>query len=256
MEFLLLLVVLLCAALALTLPWQGVLRVAAILVFAITLSILLTPPVHWSDRGMIHIPLGAMLSLLFGPAAMALILRLVYRLAKGRSVKIESRSLDTVILLLAGVVLGLWLFLRLAWWAGGSDHAIAVHAATFAFAAGLGALAYQRPGAVRAFAASLALVTAALSFWSAAIHPVTVRSAAEAAADGRRFCIALQQRNRAAGGWADLTFLTMDKMIYRRHAVLVIEGEAENDARHWSFHRREFLLRGGPLTATRCDPET
>ena len=148
-------------------------------------------------------------------------------------------------------MIALALVLELSWDTQASDRPVLVHSVVFAVAIFLALVAWK--GVARWALAGMAVTLALLVWWSAVRHPDLVLNAAEDVAAGRPHCIALANRKRAARR-SDLTFLTMDKMKYPRHALLIIAGEDEGETRHWSYHRKAWLQRGGPLDGWRCTP--
>jgi len=91
-------------------------------------------------------------------------------------------------------------------------------------------LCFRAPG----FAISLAVLTCYSLY-----YPRVVIAAAESAAVGQSYCIYLNQRDRVASSWKDLTFLTMDKGDFTPHAYVIIQDDRSNYG-IWSYRQRAF----------------
>ncbi|NNE86622.1 MAG: hypothetical protein HKN27_00980 [Silicimonas sp.] len=234
------------------LPWQFLLRLMALLGLLFAWEWSFRPPVHWSDEGVFYVIFIVLYYLTCALGLAVFAARAAIRAFREKPVAPVAWWGDWLLSAGLGALLACIAFIGLSWITQASDAPLFVHGAVLAVALGLGWVAWEGVG--RAYFVNSAIVLASLTLWSGLIYPDRVLRAADLAAEEHAYCIALQARERAATR-SDLTFLTMDKQTYPRHAILVIAGMEASKAPHWSFHRGGFLERGGPLSSWRCNPD-
>ncbi|WP_238363913.1 hypothetical protein [Mesobacterium pallidum] len=232
-----LLVLLIATAVAVSLaPMAAVRRIAGLWALALLL-ILVTLPPDWDDAfGTVSLYLSILMVLL---AFVPLAIRLVWRAWRGDPPAPETQTDVALTAPLSAITGGLGAvlaFLFLAQKLGGSDPALTLHMTIGLGCAGLAVWAWRQRifGAV-GFGVGLLVLTVFSYAW----FPERVLSQARLLAGEDAHCIGLTDRHRPAAHRSDLTFLTMDKRPGWRHAQLVISRGAPQTA-HWSYRKLAF----------------
>jgi len=224
-ESLLFLIVIIPTVVFIFLPWNWYLR-AGVWVLVLAAFAFIIAAVG-NTGGLEVALLGFLLVFVFMMWGVAGLLQLVLRrLIEGDWPKFTRLRSDFLLGWAGYALLALCLFLFVAFRMAGTSHAIMLHGALFAIAL----LCFRAPG----FAISLAVLTCYSLY-----YPRVVIAAAESAAVGQSYCIYLNQRDRVASSWKDLTFLTMDKGDFTPHANVIIQDDRSNYG-IWSYRQRAF----------------
>ena len=209
------------------LPWNAYLRVGLWLFVLFALLFILNLGSNTDGLGAAVV--GILIILLFFLWGVAGLLQLLLRRAINGEWPQFARHRSDVVFRWAGyALLALCVFLFAAFRMAGTEYAFAVHTTLLAIAAAC----IRAP----AFAMSLTLLTCYSLF-----HAHVVTNAASSAVGGAEHCIYLNQRDAFADGWRDLTFLTMDKGDWTRHAYVIAKDDPTMHG-YWSYRQRDFKM--------------
>lgn len=252
------------AAPFLLLPWRFALRLGWGVTLALALGWLVLPRTPYDQQTMGYAIGQAIIAFLVFSMATAFLLRLVVeavrRTRAGRPLFEPIPGVDHALALTTGLTAALVLFMALAWSFAGLDNALAGHGITAALAAMMAVVARRREPGPRRWSAVAMSAGLWLMTLGSLTYPWAVLRAAEARAEGKAHCIWLNERQRFAARWLDLSFLTFDKGRMTPHATLVLQGtEAETAGdggahkgplvwsyRQWAFQGDTYALPGPP----------
>ena len=212
---------LMCLAIALSLPWFWVRYLILAYDLGVTLFWVLLPPVHFMDRSIFHEMVVATLVILTILSGLPFFVRLCWAIHRKTCDFSVQNNADVAIAIVCGLILAFIAFLQLSYVLAGSSLILA-HGSALSLAILVWVIRHP-------VARSFSIGIVALTVYS--LHyPTVIQTAANQAAPKGYVMSALELSN--------LTFLSMPKF---PHPTLHFEEDGKPTTLGWSYRHRAFL---------------